>query len=700
VAHKLVVEIVGDASSLQKSYATAARSTKVFGREIEHATRGTLSGTGAVRGLGRSLAFASGGFLAFAGVSSFLTDSIKAAREAGVAQRSLAAQMKTSGESFRANREEVEKVALSYGKFGFQNDEVIQSLTILERGTGRINTAIKLQGLTADIARAKNIDLASAASVVAKVFGGQETALRRAVPGLEKNAHGWDLIRLAQRKMAGQAAANTTVSERFAATLHDTEEIIGTALLPILNKYLTSLSKWLEKMNQSGQLQKNVTSAVNLLKSALGAIKAVIDVVRGAFELLNKITGSTKHSLELLIGAFLAFKGLQLVSAISGMAVEMGILSTSMTGPAGLVAAAGAASYALTTFGLQATGLDGVLHSLGGKVYDLVDKLGLVSHATSHLVRPPAGLGGPVGTPAGPAGFTPPGLEGPITADAVKAAKRTAEQRNAWFDAMIGRRELRAGLEPLKQQLAALDQVSMLLTKRIAITKDITRKLNLEDQLLQVNSDRAGIRAQLHQQMVDQLQAQAEQAKAAREAAQAALEARQFRGLGLGPGGEDLPPTLAALKKQLTKVRDAVKGTILDTRANRGMFANITSELAGHFGKLTDTVKQKIKEMLDNIDQQLGDHASRDRTRFSHINAANFVASLGLNLTPEQARRLQVRISQVGAGGTVPGGRTPAFAGVTVNGDVHVHGVQDTKGIERELHRRAKARASTRRGAQ
>src|SRR5580765_29385 len=258
MARRIGVEIVGDSTSLEKAFARSSKSASKFNRDVSKATRGAISGTGVFRTFGRSLAFASGGFLAFEGVTSFLTESIKAAREAGVANRSLAAQMKASGESFRKNRDEIEKVSLSYGKFGFQNDEVIQSLTVLERGTGNIQKAFRLQGLTADIARAKNIDLAAAATVVAKVFGGQETALRRAVPGLRKNAHGWDLIAEAQRKMAGQAAAGTTASERFAASLHNTEEIIGTALLPILNKYLNSLSKWMGDSRNQEKLQRAV----------------------------------------------------------------------------------------------------------------------------------------------------------------------------------------------------------------------------------------------------------------------------------------------------------------------------------------------------------------------------------------------------------------------------------------------------------
>ena len=185
---------------------------------------------------------------------------------------------------------------------------------MLERGTGNITKAISLQGVAADLARAKNIDLASAANVVAKVFGGQETALRRAVPGLDKNAHGLDLIREAQQKLAGQAKAGTTVAEQFHATLHDTEVIIGTALLPTLNKYLGELSDWLGKMNRSGRLQKDVNEVV---KDATGILQGVLDVVKPsaeAFKKLGDAVGGTRNEVKLLVGVFATFKLAKLVS--------------------------------------------------------------------------------------------------------------------------------------------------------------------------------------------------------------------------------------------------------------------------------------------------------------------------------------------------------------------------------------------------
>src|SRR4029077_13841456 len=220
------------------------------------------------------------------------------------------------GESFSANKDRIEEAALSYGKFGFQNDEVIAGLTVLERGTGSVNKSLGLLTLTGDIARARGIGLAQSATVVAKVFGGQETALRRAVPGLSKHAHGMDLIRLESAKMAGQMAANTTAADRFHAVLHDTQEIVGTALLPTLNKYLDQLSRWLDRMNRSGKLQRDVARTSQLLADAIGAIKTVLDPLVVAFQTLAKAVGGNKRAFELLLGFFVAFKGLKIAGGL------------------------------------------------------------------------------------------------------------------------------------------------------------------------------------------------------------------------------------------------------------------------------------------------------------------------------------------------------------------------------------------------
>jgi hypothetical protein len=283
MARRLGVELFLDDTAYLRGLQRSAKGTTHFVKEVERAGRGAAAGSGLFRGFGRSIAFASGGFLAFESGAAFLRESVDAARDAAVSQRALAAQMKASGQSFKNNQERIEEAARSYSRFGFQNDEVIKSLTVLERGTGSINKALRLQQLAADLARAKNIELSAAALSVAKVFGGQETALRRAVPGLHQSAHGWDLIALAQQRLAGQAAANTTVSERFQATLHDTQEIIGTALLPTLNLYLTGLSNWMADAKNVAKLQRNANAAAKAGAGVFNALAGAVGLVADAY---------------------------------------------------------------------------------------------------------------------------------------------------------------------------------------------------------------------------------------------------------------------------------------------------------------------------------------------------------------------------------------------------------------------------------
>ncbi len=83
MARKLVVEIIGDASSLNRSLKEATVASNRFGKDVSHSLRGVASGTGIMHNFGRSLAFASGGFIAFEGVSKFLSDSVEAAIDAG-----------------------------------------------------------------------------------------------------------------------------------------------------------------------------------------------------------------------------------------------------------------------------------------------------------------------------------------------------------------------------------------------------------------------------------------------------------------------------------------------------------------------------------------------------------------------------------------------------------------------------------------
>jgi murein DD-endopeptidase MepM/ murein hydrolase activator NlpD len=558
LARKLIVELIADPRGYTKGLQTAATQTKVFGAEVDkatrglgHATRGLVSGSGALHGFGRSLAFASGGFLAFEGVSKFLEDSVSSARDAGVAQRSLAAQMKASGESFTASRDAIEKASLSVEKFGFTSEDSEKALTVLERGTGNVARAISLQGVAANLARAKNLTLADAANVLAKVFGGQETALRRAVPGLAKHEHGLQLIADAEKRLAGQARAGTTDAERFHAVLHNTEVIIGSALLPTLNRFLGSLEKWLRKMNESGQLQKDVNRWVADGNTLFGDLKAAIDKVVGAL-------GGWKQALTILVGAWAGFKAAAIADAVAvstanviaaGITEDAWKAALISTGWGAFAVAAGVAAAEVIThwqkvkdffasfwiwmeetedktllamveafshlpkilgggpFQRAKAALQADLQALDAQAAQLAQH---TSSAQAAVTKVKAAAGGGA-TPALP----------PVLPDVVSGGRPGASvsQRNTWFDNMINRQIGRVQDIPgLKGQVARLREIAGLIQQRLAATKDITRQFNLEDQLLGVQRTIRGDQAQIAQNRKDAEKAAADRRAAAQQA--------------------------------------------------------------------------------------------------------------------------------------------------------------------------------------
>jgi hypothetical protein len=537
VARKLEVELIAHIVPYTRGLVKAAEQTKLFARTVDDSSKH----------IGRSLAFATGGFVAFAGATEFLRSSIDAARDAGVSQRSLAAQMKASGESFTASQGRIEKAGLALEKFGFTSEDSAKALTVLERGSGSITRAISLQGAAADLARAKNLDLADAANVLAKVFGGQETALRRAVPGLDKHAHGLDLIAQAQQRLAGQAKAGTTEAERFHATLHDTEVIIGTALLPTLNKFLESIGKWLQKMNESGRLQKDVNEAVKIGTGLFDDAKTALDG-------LNKITGSTKHTLELLFGVLVAFKTakfatvfLDLASSIkrTGTAAkttegEVAALRLSFVGRLGVAAAVVAAGYELSTFIEKIPGWNSAFEGLGGKIYDVASALHLVHAGGPSFAEVAAmaaaanktGPAGPLGTPTRPA------LTGPVGAPSVNVPGHVAGQtfQNPALSAAqaraIGLASDPNNLALLRAQ-AARDRAAIAFAEKLRArgtnsnAKYVAEVTAYASDLKQTNDTIAGILQAATQAAADKTKAAAEKTKAAAEAARAAAAQAQ-----------------------------------------------------------------------------------------------------------------------------------------------------------------------------
>lgn len=288
----------------------------------------------------------------------------------------------------------------------------------------------------------------------------------------------------------------------------------------------------------------------------------------------------------------------------------------------------------------------------------------------------------------------PPSITGPSPLPGI-----TAAQRNTFFDNAIARILQRGGLGDVQQQIDALTTADGLISKRIAATGDVTRKLKLEDELLQ---NQAQIRQLNAQKAADALQKaqQAEQQALDRLTRLAeARNARQFKTLGLTAAGDQVTPGVRNLKSELSKVGDAIKGTFLDTSKTQSVLGNISKVLSGSLGVVGQKVRAQIKQILDGIDNQLKNHAG-NQTRFRHTSTEALLAGLGLS--PDTIRLLRQRLSQIGAGGTVPGQRSPAFAlagATTLQADltVNLDGAKLAKNTTTHQVKQGRRRSSSRR---
>lgn len=333
----------GETTVASRGFSNASKEGE---RDLNKLVRGGLAGSGALSALGRSLAFASTGFIAFATGATVIKASITAAQDEAVAQKQVAAQLKTSDKSFKEYGGQIDSVLLKESHLaGFTKAKLLTAFGFLVRIGGNVQKSLHLTALAADVARARSISLQSASIALAKALGGSATALRRLGIIVPKNVSTTQALAFVTQKFAGQAEAGTTASEKFHATLVDTGAVIGKALLPTFNRLATSLSNWLAKMNESGRLQKDVNSIV---KDA----GDIFHTFAGAIKLVDDATGGFKRTLEILIGLKFASIVASWIGPLEALAARWGLVAKSAQ-------AAGAAQTAALGTGAAAAGSGG-----------------------------------------------------------------------------------------------------------------------------------------------------------------------------------------------------------------------------------------------------------------------------------------------------------------------------------------------------
>lgn len=587
----LLVRVLGDSKSLERTFLKSSATGKVFGRDMEVVGRKVDKSFAGLTTLSSGRGFA-GGLVAAAAITG-LKRVVDAASNAQQVLGQTRVALEDSGLSWDRYGKQVEAAAASLTKLGFDDEETLKSIATFSRATGSVSKAISDTALAADVARARYIDLASASNIVLKASLGQAGALRRIGIDARKGASGVELLTLLTEKYGGaaKAAGNdaTTANQRLRVSLQNVQETIGSGSLPLVAALANGLSDAADSASILATKLKGLGVSFDLPTKSGKILNHTLTDYITFYPILKDVLGGTKKSVDNLGDSF------------KNTAVAAKAFSDSV----GLGA-------------LQAAGKS-----------------------------------------QGPPGFTPGHFKIPAAAN---RKPFTVEQRNTFFDAALGRSLDRVQDSDLQGQLGKLAKIAATISKRIAVTKDITRKLNLEDQLVGVQRQRKSVEQQigdvLAQRVADAKAAKIEQRAAALEklherqaAALQKLQSRQFRALGLNAQGGDIVPGVANLKKQLGSLTDRLAASPVKLSSKlQSQLAGIGKVLGNPIEKATVETREKIQELFQTIRGEF-DKGSKDTSLTKSTQLTSRVLSGLVKIPKDEKRILEARLSHFNSGG-------------------------------------------------
>jgi TP901 family phage tail tape measure protein len=284
-------------------------------------------------------------------------------------------------------------------------------------------------------------------------------------------------------------------------------------------------------------------------------------------------------------------------------------------------------------------------------------------------------------------------LQEQIAAEGERSVAAAAEATAAARAQVAAMFDLRAAQADLTTSLQDNLRVAKEREQNLTRLRDLNRgDLDIAQQLVNATRERRDLEQQIAQNQREQRQA------------------RQFQQLGLTATGEKRAPGIQALIGRQASLEEQVKGTFLDTNKTRQKFKDIAAVLAQGPKEVGREIRLAILAMFNEIAGALKEGTETGPlTKFQKTGSEKLLAGLGLS--EEEIKALRQRLAQVGPGGTVPGQGIAAFgfnvqptSGTTGGGTIIVNGniiVQDPRDVAtfiREIQKKGKRSAGSRRG--
>lgn len=272
---KLTVSILGDASSLERAFKKAGRSSDTFGSKVKRNLKFAALGAGA-------------GGLALLGRG--LVDSTKAALEAEKAQTRLESALKGANVSYAKQGKAIEKAIDKTSKLAALDDEELSdAFAKLVRTTGSVTKATEGMALAADLARARNISLEAATKIVEKAHVGQLRGLKGVGVEIGKNTTSTQALERAQKKFAGSAArygkTAAGAQDKLSVAFENLQEKVGSKVLPVLQKFALRLVEVIDSAEKNWpRFRKAIDPVVKAIRDLGPVTAAMFKIVRPILE--------------------------------------------------------------------------------------------------------------------------------------------------------------------------------------------------------------------------------------------------------------------------------------------------------------------------------------------------------------------------------------------------------------------------------
>lgn len=309
------------------------------------------------------------GMIGIGGVAFGLKDLVEGGLALQGAQTNLRASLKETGNVASGVFEQMQQAAEELSTHGgFTTPESLQGMANFVRETRSSTQAVKLNALATDIARARNIDYATAQQAVARAYTGSVgrlqqllgpmIAAREAQVGLT-TAHAQEIATLSdQASMMGkmgsiwlrQQEVNDHITAQQAALAQLTDKhTTATEALATATKLFGGYAQNVYSNTTQGKLENFHHQLQNLEESLGEDLLPALTKVIGVLSTFATFLGHNKTLVLALLGPIaaltLAWGGLKILQGIRTMALELAA-ALKITGTAGQTAGAEAAAGA------------------------------------------------------------------------------------------------------------------------------------------------------------------------------------------------------------------------------------------------------------------------------------------------------------------------------------------------------------------